>query len=68
VFYRIYPLGPDGRFLPPVEADFASDDAALAEVGRMDLFPHGCEVWSLTRFVGRYRAAADGRLARIDAE
>ena len=61
LFYRVYPIGPDGRYLLPVELDCTDDAEAAAMLGRLGQgFPHGCDLWQLGRLVGRFRAGPDG--------
>ena len=57
--YRIYPLNPAGRIGAPVDAECA-DDAAAILVARdlQEHVRHGCEVWELTRFLGRFHFQA----------
>jgi hypothetical protein len=67
-FYRVYPLDPAGRVLAPLDADCADDTEAIVfarDLGQQ--VRHGCEVWQMTRFVGRFyfegaRAPAAARL------
>jgi len=63
--YRVYPLGPDGRYLRPIELECESDDAALAALTGIDPpFAQGCEIWQLKRFLGRFRVGPDGQAER----
>jgi hypothetical protein len=58
-FYRIYPLSRAGRVCPPIDAECSDDTAALAAASGLDAqVAHGCEVWELTRFLGRFHFAA----------
>jgi hypothetical protein len=58
-FYRIYPLGPNGRVQPPVDAECADDASALVAASLLDdRVANGCEVWELTRFLGRFHFQA----------
>ena len=59
-FYRIYPLNPAGRVCPPVDAECADDSAALVAASLLEEeVRNGCEVWELTRFLGRFHFAAE---------
>ncbi len=65
LYYRIYPLGPDGRYLPPIELECDSDEAALAALTAVDPPPpHGCEIWQQKRFLGRFRVGPGGVAVR----
>lgn len=67
LFYRIYPLGPDGRLQPPIELESLSDETMLERLAEMGLpFLQRYEVWALKRLVGRFQIAADGQLERRD--
>ena len=58
-FYRIYPLSPAGRVGPPVDAECVDDAAALVAASLLDdRVKDGCEVWELTRFLGRFHFQA----------
>jgi hypothetical protein len=58
-FYRIYPLTPAGRVSPPVDAECADDAAAIVTASLLeDKVANGCEVWELTRFLGRFHFKA----------
>ncbi len=53
--YRIYPLNGAGGPGAPVDAECADDSAALLAARDFDeRLRHGCEVWELTRFLGRF--------------
>lgn len=53
--YRIYPLNPAGRIGAPVDADCADDAAAIRAAQALQTrVRDGCEVWELTRFLGRF--------------
>lgn len=57
-FYRIYPLNPAGRVGAPVDAECPDDAAAIGIAHDLDArMPNGCEVWQLTRFLGRFHFA-----------
>ena len=65
MFYRVYPLGLAGHFQPPIELECASDEAAVAALASVHPpLRHGCELWQLKRFIGRYRPGPDGRFER----
>lgn len=58
--YRIYPLNPAGRVGAPIDADCADDAAAILAARDVDVRErHGCEVWQLTRFLGRFHFTAE---------
>lgn len=58
-YYRIYPLTPSGRIDAPVDAECIDDVAALFAARALDeLVRNGCEVWELTRFLGRFHFPA----------
>ena len=58
-FYRIYPLNPAGRVGAPVVAECADDVAALVAASLLvERVSNGCEVWELTRFLGRFHFAS----------
>ena len=62
MFFRVYPLDPNGRYQAPHEVECADDAAALAEAaGLGDRIKHGFDLWQLERFVGRYRPDGAGR-------
>jgi hypothetical protein len=53
--YRIYPLNAAGRIGAPVDAECPDDVAALYAARELDQqMQNGCEVWELTRFLGRF--------------
>jgi len=61
-FYRIYPLNAAGRVQQPVDAECADDAAALVAASLLeDRVANGCEVWELTRFLGRFHFAGARR-------
>jgi hypothetical protein len=53
--YRIYPLTPSGQIDAPVDAECDDDAAAIRAARALDeRVRNGCEVWQLTRFLGRF--------------
>lgn len=57
--YRIYPLDGSGRIQSPIDLDCEGDTAAIAAARELGLkVRHGCELWHVTRFVGRFHFAA----------
>jgi hypothetical protein len=66
--YRIYPLNPAGRIGAPVDADCPDDSAAILAARDLDRrLQTGCEVWELTRFLGRFHFYADRAAAAREA-
>jgi hypothetical protein len=64
-FYRIYPLSPAGRIGSPIDAECADDAAALVAASLLEEeVADGCEVWELTRFLGRFHFRAAREPAR----
>lgn len=58
--YRIYPLNAAGRIGFPIDADCPDDGAAIRAARELDArLQHGCEVWELTRFLGRFHFHAE---------
>ena len=59
-FYRIYPVGRDGRYsLPPIEQEFSSDADVVAFAASLgDVVARGCEIWDRARFVGHFEFGA----------
>jgi len=59
-FYRIYPLNPAGRVGAPLDAECEDDIAAILAARELDERErHGCEVWQLTRFLGRFHFTSE---------
>ena len=53
--YRIYPLNASGRIGRPVDADCPDDTSAIIAARELEArMQHGCEIWELTRFLGRF--------------
>lgn len=51
--YRLYALSPQERIADAREAQFPSDDAALAQADEMRNDHYAVEVWTGERLVGR---------------
>jgi hypothetical protein len=66
--YRIYPLNSAGRIGAPVDADCPDDASAILTARDLDeQLRNGCEVWQLTRFLGRFHFYAGRGLLGHDA-
>jgi hypothetical protein len=51
--YRLFRLGPNGRFAGVDEFQAEADEAAIRRA--LDAgYPYGCEVWAGPRFVGQF--------------
>ena len=51
--YRVFDLGPNGRFRGVIEVEAEGDDAAI-RAALQQPHPNGCEIWAGPRFLGRF--------------
>ncbi len=67
MFYRVYPIGADGRYRPPVELECADDAEAVAAVSELgQAMANGCDLWQLRRFLGRFSPGPYGGFTAWD--
>ena len=52
-YYRVYTIGPDGRFIGAAELEDCDNDEAAIERARQLLDGHDLDIWQRDRFVRR---------------